>query len=147
MNKMCLVLAMLVSSTFADATDYDVTFGAVSAHVIKGDFNEKDHQFIGIERSVGANVDRTIGISTFVNSYYKRSVLATYNMYTNTHGSPWRAGLHVGASTGYAEEGCLAPVMKLCPFAAVSVSYTRYALVPRITYIGAAFVLSVSYRF
>jgi hypothetical protein len=146
-SLLVVILALLISGiTSSKATEYDVTLGAVSSHVTHGDFNETGHEFIGIERSIDDNIDRTVGVSTFVNSYYRRSVLVTYNTYTQLY-TNWRGGLHYGVVTGYAEEGCVIGGLRLCPFAGISLSYTRFDTIPRITFIGAAFTSSVSYKF
>jgi len=144
-----VVLICTIGTLFpfkSNAAEYDITLGAVSSHVTHGDFNETGHEFIGIERSIGDDIDRTIGVSTFVNSYYRRSMLVTYNTYNQLY-TYWRGGVHYGVVTGYAEEGCLISGLKLCPFVGVSLAYTRFDTVPRITYIGAAFTFSLSYKF
>ncbi len=145
MRVLVLLCVLLCSAVHANDVQYDFTFYGVSQHLTNDkDYNEQ-HDLISIEYRID---DMSYGVAKFVNSYNIGSVLINVNKYLDTAYDNIEVGLHAGLVTGYYDsDACIIAVGKLCQHLAVSMAYTEYSVVPRITYLGNAFVFSLSYRF
>lgn len=135
-----LVLSLLFMSSSAKA-DFEITYFVVSEHFSSTPFNQYDHQFIGLEKREG---NSGWSIATFKNSYFKRSVMATYTRYWQLS-EHFEANLMLGAVTGYKDQNSCPAV---CPVLSPGITYTKYKYFrPRLSVMGTALTLSFSARF
>tara|TARA_R110002096_G_C14661910_1_gene728316 strand:+ start:11330 stop:11788 length:459 start_codon:yes stop_codon:yes gene_type:complete len=152
MKKLHLALtaATLMFSSVATAMHtYELTYFATSQHIDSvihhgeyyGQEHNKNHKFIGLEYRTG---NTGYAISTFMNSYYKRSYLVDYVQYWQ----PWdniELSARGGVATGYDKSYNIGP---LIPFGSMGVAYTANKnFIPKLSFAPGVFVLSFSMRF
>lgn len=134
-----IVILMLVVIWTAPAhASTKVTFFVVSEHFQpNAPFNQYDHQFFGVE------VDGW-SASTYVNSYYKRSIMVGHTWYWPVS-TDWELDILLGVVTGYHDtNGC----PRICPTISPGVTYTGFeSLRPRLGIAGAALTFSLSWEF
>ena len=121
-NTTIIIVLFLALSVFYcnKSESANLTYYAKSEHFSSLPYNQ-DHEFIGIE------LDNGLGLATFKNSYYKRSVMITYSRYWNVyHNVDFVAT--AGAATGYdGVNECLGSIkIKLCPVLSIGFQYSRF---------------------
>ena len=149
MKAIILLLAALVSLPAASHT-LELTYFLKSNHFGKtlstGEAYNGDHNFVGLEYRTG---DHGFALSSFTNSYYKQSYMASYATYWQPYAKV-ETGLRIGLSSGYdGFNECLGDgLYSACPVVALEVSYTAFSLVvPKLSLMPGVVALSFSARF
>ena len=141
-----LALAGLSQTAYAEDYKFEITYFATSQH-IESKMNStteynRNHNFIGLEYRSGKH---GYALSSFKNSYYNQAYLVDYARYWK-YSTNIELSARVGLTYGYGDyyEYC----GKLCPMASVGIAYTGYKyIIPKLSFVPGAFVLSFSARF
>lgn len=136
LTMMVGLLLFVASPAKAVNKFYEFTFYAKTAHLENVDYRyNTHHKFVGLEYR---DNDYGIGASTFKNSFYRRSILIDVAKYWHPTKN-LETSLRLGYITGYT---------KTKVAAIASIAYSGFdRLKPKVSLIGTALVLTISYKF
>lgn len=141
------LLGLLLLEVAKAEDNIDITYFAISEHFSDVPYNQYDHQFIGVTYKQG---DRGYTLATFINSYYRRSVLVSYSHYWELS-TNLEASASLGLATGYDSfDTCRKNKSGIyfCPVVELGIKYTKFDSVqPKLSIFGEALVFSLSARF
>jgi hypothetical protein len=130
-------LIVLVCAHSCARADYLYT-GAVSEHLIAGEFNES-HDLLAYRHE-------RFTLGYFKNSYYEPTGVFTYAYKLGDY-QDFELNINAGVTYGYRKcYGYEQGPKVVCPYIGPELVYTKYKLQPVITYLGQAVVFSLRWE-